>query len=246
MLAKGPAKKVTIFVNEDTRHHLGSLHDSILTYLMHKGVAGATATRAMSGFGAHRILHTPAIEVLAEHLPIRIEFIESAEKVDELLPTLYDMVNDGLIEVQDTTVHKIARRDRKEEPAAPHTRKQGPAKLMRVFMGESDRWQDEALYEAIIKRLRMIDIAGATVYRGIDGYGAKGHTHKQSFWHLSRDLPIMISVIDTPDKIVEATAAVEKMLTDGLIVVSDVEMTRLVRGASSGEAQSVAARSEVK
>ena len=48
MLTKGPAKKVTIFVNEDTRHHLGSLHDSIMTFLMHRGVAGATATRAMA------------------------------------------------------------------------------------------------------------------------------------------------------------------------------------------------------
>src|ERR1035438_4745158 len=227
MLTKGPAKKVTIFVNEDTRHHLGSLHDSIMTFLMHKGVAGATATKAMSGFGAHKVLHTLSIELAAEHLPIRIEFIEAAEKVDELLPTLYDMVDDGLIEVQDTVVHKIARKDRKAEPAGPHTKKQGPAKLMRVFMGESDRWQGEPLYDAIVKRLRMMDIAGATVYRGVDGYGAKGHTHKESFFHLGNDLPIMISVIDTPDKIVEASAAVEKMLVDGLIAVSDVEMTRL-------------------
>ena len=241
MLSKGPAKKVTIFVNEDTRHHLGALHDSIITFLMHKGVAGATATRAMAGFGSHKILHTPSIEALAEHLPIRIEFIESAEKVDELLPALYDMVNDGLIEVQDTTVHKIARKDRKPEPGAPHAKRQGPAKLMRVFIGESDRWQDEALYDAIVKKLRVMDIAGATVYRGIHGYGAKGHTHKESFFHMSKDMPIMISVIDTPDKIVEATAAVEKMLEDGLIVVSDVEMTRLIHGGSMEEVQDATA-----
>src|SRR5262249_50803533 len=161
--------------------------------------------------------------LLAEHLPIRIEFIESADKVDELLPTLYDMVDDGLIEVQDTVVHKIARKDRKSDPVTHHARKQGPAKLMRVFIGESDRWQGEPLYEAIVKRLRMMEIAGATVYRGIDGYGAKGHSHKESFFHITRDLPIMISAIDTPDKIVEATEAVEKMLEDELIVVSDVE-----------------------
>lgn len=239
MLSKGPAKKVTVFVNEDTRHHLGSLHDSIMTFLMHKGVAGATATRAIAGFGSHKVMHTPAIEALAEHLPIRIEFIESAEKVDEILPALYDMVNDGLIEVQETVVHKIARKDRKPEPAAPHTKKQGPAKLMRVFIGESDRWQDEPLYDAIVKKLRMMEIAGATVYRGILGYGAKGHTHKESFWHLSSDLPIMISIIDTPDKIVEASAAVEKMLVDGLIVISDVEMTRLVHSGSMEESRNV-------
>src|ERR1700760_383203 len=74
MLSKGPAKKVTIYVNEDTRHHLGPLYQAILTFLMHKGVAGATATRALSGFGANRELHTPNVEVMAFHLPIRIEF----------------------------------------------------------------------------------------------------------------------------------------------------------------------------
>jgi PII-like signaling protein len=245
MLTKGPAKKVTIFVNEETRHHLGSLHDSIITLLLHKGVAGATATRAISGFGAHKLLHAPAIEVMAEQLPIRIEFIESAEKVDELLPTLYEMVDDGLIEVQDTVVYKIARKDRKAEPAAPHAKKQGPAKLMRVFIGESDRWQGEPLYDAIVKRLRMMDIAGATVYRGIDGYGVKGHSHRQSFFHLSHDLPIMIAVVDTPDKITEAASAVEKMLSDGLIAISDVEMTRLVHSGPIEEAQSATAKPAV-
>jgi len=54
MLSKGPAKKVTIFVNEDTQHHMTALHDAIMTYLMHKGVSGATATRAFSGYGSHQ------------------------------------------------------------------------------------------------------------------------------------------------------------------------------------------------
>ncbi len=108
MLTKGPAKKVTIFVNEDTQHHMTALHDSIMTFLMHKGVAGATATRAYTGFGSHQLLHTPEVEVLAQHLPIRIEFIDTKEKVDEVLPTLYEMVTDGLIEAQDTVILKAA------------------------------------------------------------------------------------------------------------------------------------------
>jgi len=235
MLSKGPARKVTIYINEDTQHHLGSLHDAIMTFLMHKGVSGATATRAVSGFGSHRLLHTPRVEVLAEHLPIIIEFVESAAKVDEILPTLYEMVNDGLIEVQDTTVIKVARKDRGPEPHASHERKSGPAKLIRVFLGEADRWNGEPLYDAIVKKLRMMDICGATVYRGILGYGHKGHTHRQGILHMSRDLPIMISVIDSAEKVDQASEAIEQMLEDGLIVVSDVEMTRLVRSRPEGE-----------
>ncbi len=237
MLSKGAAKKVTIYVNEDTQEHFSSLYERILAFLMHKGVSGATATRALAGFGAHRTLHTPKIEALADHLPIRVEFIETAAKVEELLPTLYEMVTDGLIEVQDTHVVKVATKEKRSaEPKQPHTRKAGSAKLMRIFMGEADRWHDEPLYEAVVKRLRMMDIAGATVYRGILGYGAKGHTHKQSFFHVVRDLPVMISVVESEEKLSEAAAAVENMLEDGLIVVSDVEIVRLVRSNPSGEA----------
>lgn len=235
MLNKGPAKKVTIFINEDTQHHMQALHDSIMTFLMHKGVSGATATRAFSGFGSHQMLHTPKVEVLAEHLPIRIEFVDTPEKVEEVLPTLYEMVSDGLIEVQDTNVVKNARKLAKPEPKLPHERKEGQAKLLRVFIGEADKWHDQPLYDAIVKRLRMLEIAGATVYRGILGYGAKGHQHKKSFFHVSRDMPIMLSVIDTPDKITAAAAAIENMLEDGLIVISDAEIVRLVRSSRIAE-----------
>jgi PII-like signaling protein len=235
MLTQGPAKKVTIFINEDTQLHMQALHDSIMTFLLHKGVNGATATRAYSGFGSHQMLHTPKVEVLAQHLPIRIEFIETPEKVEEVLPTLYEMVSDGLIEVQDTNVVKHARKLPKPDRKLPRDRKEGRAKMLRVFIGEADKWHDEPLYDAIVKKLRMLDIAGATVYRGILGYGAKGHQHKKSFFHVSRDMPIMLSVIDTADKIAAAADAVDAMLEDGLIVISDVEMVRLVRGSKSGE-----------
>lgn len=236
MLPKGAAKKVTIYINEDTQRHLNPLYESILSFLIHKGVAGATATRALAGFGGHGVLHTPKVEVLAEHLPIRIEFVETAAKVEELLPTLYEMVSDGMIEVQDTTVVKVATKEKRSvEAKQPHMRSAGVAKLMRIFMGEADRWHGEPLYDAIIKQFRMMDIAGATVYRGILGYGAKGHTHKQSFFHAAHDLPIMISVVESEDKLKQAAEVVEGMLQDGLIVVSDVEIVRLIHSSPPEE-----------
>ena len=229
MLTKGPAKKVTIFINEDAPHRMTPLHDALMTFLLHKGVAGATATRAFSGFGSHQALHAVRMEATAEHLPIRIEFVETPERVAELLPTLYEMVTDGLIEVQDTTVVKLTRSATEPEPKLPHRRKIAPAKMLRIFLGEADKWHDQPLYDAIVKKLLMMDIAGATVYRGILGYGAKGQEHKKTFMHLSQDLPIMLSVIDSPEKIRAAAEVVEGMLEDGLMVISDVEMIRLVR-----------------
>jgi PII-like signaling protein len=243
MLARGPAKKVTIFVNADTRHRLSALHDALMNFLLHKNVAGATATRALSGYGSHRWLHDAESEYRAERVPIRIEFIESAAKVDEILPTLYEMVTDGLIEVQDTVVVKAVQKDKAAELPA-RERRTGPAKLMRVFLGEADRWQDEPLHEAIVKRLLLEDIAGATVYKGILGYGAKRHTHKPpGLLSWSHDAPIMISIIDSPEKIARAEELVAGMLGDGLIVTSDVNIIRSVRippAASGAEADETA------
>ena len=102
-------------------------------------------------------------------------------------------------------------------------------------MGESDKWQGEPLFEAILKSLRLMDIAGATVYRGILGYGAKGHTHKGGHLPFSHDLPVMISVVDSADKLAKALNEIEAMMQDGIIVFSDVDVIRLVHSRPVAE-----------
>lgn len=241
MLKKGPAKKVTIYLNETTRTHLEPLWVAVFDYLRHKRVAGANVSRPEMGFGPRHVVHRADHPEVADPT-VRIEFIDAAERVDEVLPTLYEMVTDGVIEVQDTTIVKAVRKGKPSESHLPHQKIEGPAKLMRVFLGEADKWHDEPLYDAIVKRLRMMDIAGATVYRGILGFGAKGHTHKPGLFHLSHDLPIMISVVDREEKIREAAEVVEQMLGDGLIVISDVEVIRLIRKVEMEEPADAASR----
>lgn len=236
MLSKGPAKRVTIFVNEDTRHGAEPLWRAVIDFLIHKHAAGATVTRPFLGFGSHHRVHSPEMEATVQNLPVRIEFVDTPERVEELLPTLYEMVTDGLIDVQDTTVVKVVQKERKALTKAPHVQTIATARMMRIFLGEADKWHGEPLYDAIVKKLRMEDIAGATVYKGILGYGAKGHTHKgQSFLHLSHDCPVMISIIDSPAKVAQAVEIVGAMLQDGLIVISDVEMIRLVHTTPTTE-----------
>ncbi len=104
-------------------------------------------------------------------------------------------------------------------------------------MGEADKWHDAPLYDAIVKKLLMMDIAGATVYRGHSGIRRQRPSAQGELLpSVSRDLPIMISVIDTAEKISAAAEAIEGMLEDGLIVISDVEIVRLVRGPKPMEA----------
>jgi uncharacterized protein len=109
MLIIGPALKVTIHVNADVSSRVNFLHDDILQFLLKRGVAGATLLRVQAGFGTHHRLHTQgAAGVEGEHLSVRIEFIESKDSVDALLPDLYELVSDGIIEVQATTILKVA------------------------------------------------------------------------------------------------------------------------------------------
>ena len=106
MLNPGPAKKVNIYVGEDQQYHAHALYAAILDYLFSHGVSGATAIRGIAGFGAHHKMHTARILDLTVNLPVKIEFIESAEKLEEILPKLRDMIGTGLIEMQDTLVIK--------------------------------------------------------------------------------------------------------------------------------------------
>ena len=109
MLAIGPAQKITIYLNEDVSSKTTFLHEQVLQFLLDRGVAGATLLRIQSGFGTHHHLHTAgAAGVVGEHLSVRIEFIETAETVKALLPALSDLVTDGLIESQSTTILKVA------------------------------------------------------------------------------------------------------------------------------------------
>jgi uncharacterized protein len=104
---------------------------------------------------------------------------------------------------------------------------EGKAKMLRIHFGEDDKWQNKPLYEAIVIKCRELDIAGATVFRGIEGYGASTLIHKK---HLLRssDRPIMVSVIDTEEKIRSLIPALDEMVDEGLIAMSEVEVIRYV------------------
>lgn len=109
MLTLGPAKKVTIHLNEDTSSSRDFLYREIFAFLLEQGVAGASLIRPAKGFGIHRRIHAQNADgVEGEHLPIRIEFIETQERFNTLLPDLFRLTTDGLIEAHDTTILKLA------------------------------------------------------------------------------------------------------------------------------------------
>lgn len=110
---------------------------------------------------------------------------------------------------------------------------EGPGKILRVYIGESDTWQGRPLYQAIVRRLREQGIAGATVLRGIEGFGAHSRLHTARILRLSEDLPIVIEVVDREDRIRDVLPILDEMVTEGLVTIEDVDV--LVYRAPGGE-----------
>lgn len=109
----------------------------------------------------------------------------------------------------------------------------GSAKMVRIHFGEDDRWQGTPLYDAIVEEARRQDLAGATVYRGIEGYGASSRIHRK---HLltSSDLPVMVCIVDEAHKIQQFLPTLERMVAEGLIAISDVEVIRYTHREAQG------------
>jgi PII-like signaling protein len=226
MLTSGKALKVSITVSEGSTYHGASAYSSILDYLFYRNVSGATVLKGVAGFGADHHLHTTGVVEVSDKLPIRIEFVDSKEKVAELMAKLEEMVGSGLIEVQETTVTRAAAVSKKPKPASEHMKMEGKARLMRIYIGESDRWNDKPLFEALVQAMRANDIAGVTVYRGVLGYGAHRRVHKEKPLHLSHDASIMLSAIDTEAKLNAFLPVVDRMVEEGLVVLSDVDIIK--------------------
>ena len=107
-----------------------------------------------------------------------------------------------------------------------------PAKVLRVLISEADRLANKPLYEAIVAKCHEMKIAGATVFRGVEGYGETGEMHKAHLVHPDR--PILITIVDTVDNIEHITPVIEQMMKTGVIAKSDVNMIR-VRGGKTAE-----------
>ena len=99
-------------------------------------------------------------------------------------------------------------------------------KLLRIFIGESDRWKHQPLYEAIVLKARELGLAGATVLRGPMGFGAKSHLHTSKILRLSMDLPIVIEIVDSEENINKILPVLDEMVQDGLVTLQDVRVLK--------------------
>src|SRR5689334_14207862 len=104
-----------------------------------------------------------------------------------------------------------------------------PAKLLHLHLAESDRFDGKALYEAILEKCRQLKIAGATVFRGLEGFGETAEIHRPHL--LAHDQPITIAIVDSTENVQALIPAIEEMMDTGLIATSNVKVRRIQNAA---------------
>jgi uncharacterized protein len=112
------------------------------------------------------------------------------------------------------------------------TRLDGEGKLVRIFIGESDTWHGKPLYQAIVRRIREEGLAGATVVRGIEGFGASSHLHTSRILRLSEDLPLVIEIVDTDERIEALLPILDEMVGEGMVTIEKVQILAYRAGGS--------------
>ena len=211
------------------------------------GLAGATVLRGIFGLDVNGQLLESGTWSLVEHVPVIVEFVDGPRPIGRFLAVVGEIVEEGLATLERAHVLLYRRSDRGAAEARRHLAVPDPitplstlpspeefpimtlsenGQLLRVFIGESDVWQGQPLYRAVVLKARELGLAGATVLRGPMGFGANSRVHTAALLELSTDLPIVIEIVDIPDKIQAMLPFLDEAVAEGLITVEDVRVLK--------------------
>jgi PII-like signaling protein len=205
--------------------------------------AGATVLRGIYGFGRRGIAPRPGWHV-AHHTPVIVEIVDTAEGVTHFFrEEIWPHIEHGTVTLERAAVLRYRHRDSptarrplemfqrvKDLSTLPaiggsdDMKMQEDGVLLRIFAGDSDLHEGVPLYEAIVKKARELGIAGATVLKGSMGFGAHSVLHTAKVLELSADLPIVIEIVDTEEKIRRLLPVVDAMVREGLITMESVRI----------------------
>jgi PII-like signaling protein len=210
-----------------------------------QGMAGATVLEGVLGLSLGGQLLESSIWSLASQVPVIVEFVDSPEAIARFLPTVEDVVLEGLATLE--RAHVLIYRTSHPQaapvlmrpgvpgpsPANLPTPRECPAmqlaedgRLVRIFIGEDDRWQGQPLYRAIVLKARELGLAGATVLKGPMGYGANSLVRTSSLIEVSGDLPIVIEVVDSAEQVEKLLPFLDGAVQEGMITIENVRVLK--------------------
>jgi uncharacterized protein len=224
-----------------------SAADTLVERARRDGLAGATILRGVMGLDVTGQLLEPAAWALAERVPVVVEFVDAPRTIGRFLATVAEIVPEGLATLE--RGHVLLYRSDRGPPAGPPgplavpgpvpdlstlpSPEEFPAmqlsedgQLLRVFIGESDVWEAQPLYRAIVLKARELGLAGATVLRGAMGFGANSRVHTTKLLELSTDLPILVEIVDSAAKVAALLPFLDAAVAEGLITIEAVRVLK--------------------
>jgi len=243
---RGEQILLRIYLRSTDQYHLAPTYERIVQKAAAAKLAGATVLRGILGFGEGRILRHSAWH-LADSVPIIVEIVDAGERIAAFVTgPLAETLSDGIVTLERAGVmmyrKRVAGREGGEAHALelpgavdplstlPAIEPRGIMKsmedgmLLRVFIGESDLAGGEPLYEAIVLKARELGLAGATVLRGSMGFGANSVLHTSKVLTLSTDLPIVIEIVDSDEKMRGLLPYLEEVVREGMITMEHVRV----------------------
>jgi PII-like signaling protein len=229
------------------RHGMSPLYEWIVETAHHEGLQGATVLQGFLGLrpeGSVLQQHTWSI---SQELPVIVEVVDEPARIEALLAKVEPVFREGVITLE--RAHVLSYRTGPRETAASPTARSIIATspttaaagvrtmkvpdngvLLRIFIGESDKepGRNRPLYEAIVRRAREAHLAGATVLRGPMGFGRHSRVHTTKLLELSTDLPIVIEIVDSEEKVDAFLPTVDELVTEGLVTLEAVRILRYV------------------
>jgi PII-like signaling protein len=240
------ASLLRVYCKAVEKWHVVPLYRAIVEAARRRHLAGASVFPVELGYGSHRQLHDMASEYAFFDIPIVVEIVDAAKRVAGLVAELENMVSEALLTVSPARVQLYTHGSEREKVGPPvsqvspplhpgrvsreegtiHMKIEGEGKRVTVYVGSADTWGGRNLAIAIVEQCRKLGLAGATVSRGVMGFGKHSVIHKAHLLALSDDLPEKIEVVDRPEEIERLLPVLDQMIGGGLIVVEDVHVVR--------------------
>lgn len=248
MKLEGEQVLLRVYVrNTDKYGWWRSAGDTLVERARKQGLAGATVLRGFFGLDVDGHLLEQHLWSVAERRPVIIEFVDSAQAIGRFLSVVEEIVQEGMATLERGHVLRYRHEDASAARTAEHlavpalvpdlstlpSPEEFPAmtlsengQLLRVFIGESDTWEGVPLYRAIVLKCKDLGLAGATVLHGAMGFGANSRMHTTKLLELSTDLPVVVEIVDTADKVQALLPFLDEAVGEGMITVEAVKVLR--------------------
>jgi PII-like signaling protein len=220
------------------RHGMSPLYEWIVETAHHEGLQGATVLKGFYGLRPEGSVLEEHTWSISQELPVIVEVVDEPARIEALLAKVEPVFREGVITLERAHVLLYSLTARHIIATVPVSAATGVRTmnvpengvLLRIFIGESDKepGRDRPLYEAIVRRAQEAHLAGATVLRGPMGFGRHSRVHTAKLLELSTDLPILIEIVDSEEKVDAFLPTVDELVTEGLVTLEAVRIVRYV------------------